>query len=147
MFGLFRVAKFRTKMFLETNDALKKYASIDLSKMPAREQGSFGDAAIDLLYAYQKKSSYTSVELIISGWHTILSESNTSSHSLYGARISMVRGFADYLLSGNVIYSHDFTDDRYFPPFFTSFVKNDLKVIQGETSSGGRSIIEFISKI
>lgn len=147
MFGMFREAKLRTTMFLETTDAVKRYSSVDLAKMPAKEQGAFGDSAVDLLYRYQKKSKYTPTEIIVSGWHTVLSESDCSRHSLHGSRLALVRGFADYLVSGKVIFTPDYNDERYFPPFFTSFVRSNIEIIKAETSSSGIPIQELLSKL
>jgi hypothetical protein len=143
MFGFFKDVNIRTSLFMETTQSVQQFTNIDLARMPAKEQGAFGDRGIDILKKYDRKNKYTSVELNLVGWYVLVDQTDDTTHSLYAKRFVFPKGFADYTMSKKVSFSPDHKNPTYFPPYFRSFARDILNRIEDGRSLQGSDVKQF----
>ena len=144
MFGMFGSTKIKTYIFVDTTIALRKYAGIDLEKMSMEEQVKLGDDAYILLQRYEKKRKYTKMEMICCCLAILLADKydEMPGNILYGRRIELLKGIADFLMSPEVTFDREpFSNDpRYFSPYFDAWIIRHLEEIPDGLSLSGKSI-------
>ena len=146
MFGMFGATKIKTEAFVETTYALRQFTNIDLTKLTINEQGELGDKAYETLQIYQPKRKYTKVELVLAGWFEAIFASEYEGHTLFGKTVELLKGEADFFLSDQVIHSYDYSDPRYFPPFFWGAAEGSLNNIPDGLSRSGKPIKQVFEK-
>jgi len=147
VFGIFGTVKIKTEVFVETTSALRQFTNIDLAKLTINEQGGLGDRAYEILKAYKPKRKYTRVELVLAGWYEAILASQHGGHTLSGKTVELLKGKADFLLSDQVVYSYDYSDPRYFPPFFYAYATDRLEEIPDGLSRSGKPIKHVFEKM
>ena len=140
MLGMFGGTKIKSLIFTETTYALRQFTNVNLENLNVNEHGDLCAGAYELLCNYEKKRHYSEVELVLVGWIESISLSSRYDSTLSGKNIELLKGMADYLLSDKVIYTDDYIDPRYFPPFFYAFTIGDLDKIPDGLSKLGKPI-------
>ena len=148
MFGIFKETKIKTLAHVETTYRMRHYANFDLDGLSVREAGEMGDQIYELLQAYEKKNKYTVVELVLAGWSTALTASDSVRIPfLLGRYDRLLRGLGSYLLSEEVSFDCHYTDPRYVPPFFWGYTVKKLAEIEDGLALDGRSVKPILDKL
>lgn len=143
MFGMFGATKIKTLAFVETTYVLRKHTNIDLDKMTIDERGEIGDNTYEKLKQYEAKSKYRNIELVCACWGELIMKAEfcEADHFLYGKKIILLKGLADYLLSDNVTWGYEnYGRGKHFPAYFTASIIEPLNEIPDGKSWAGISV-------